>query len=598
MISFNEREAVKADLMRIYQEKFCGVHKMMLPTPGIMMFLPFCIGSRAECRSVGMQGKHVYVDLKSAFVSSLLKLPDQDLRTCYTTTGTGCIDRMKSLLKRGAFQLAGVELSWIFKPGVEPTMPLKTVGRRFNNQATETLIFPRSGKGLVMWTEFYAAYTAGLLQFYIIHSIIEFESLETHYLANRIKDLLVMRRGDENGVIKALLNLFYGKTIQGLGDLEANPFDVSGLSSISCFPIGGYVVGACRAIIGEIINNNNWIAIASDAVVVSGRGPVKTGPLAEAIQEEMTPLGYTFVENEFLGSQGLFLRSRGYILSGRKVKDGVPSEKTSLKIANMGMKTDRKPDEFDPDLVGYQQVDDFMTGLITGKLRCFNFQSFSDLEAEYKKNKEQREELQRELRNNRNMQSRLRQSAGISSSRLEVDYEKLGNGQSFRDYEHDRVVGYIAAGGPKAHALAQVLAEYDDLRQRYEEVAAYEIFPRKYFYTVGVNHSYDFKRVPIAETILPQTVEFDYGPSDGSFSTHYKFNHVSFTTRPLYSAAEYQQLIQNASYRMEHQDYVKMMQVLQEAGVLSTYHEQQYQPVRDAINSDSKLPVNNLSITE
>ena len=96
------------------------------------------------------------------------------------------------------------------------------------------------------------------------------------------------------------------------------------------------------------------------------------------------------------------------------------------------------------------------------------------------------------------------------------------------------------------------------------------------------------------ETVRPQTVEFDYGPSDHASSTNYKFQHVSFTTRPLYSAAEYQQLILHASYRMEPQDYVKMMQDLQEAGVLSTYHERQYKAEKDTDNAIQILVDNQL----
>jgi hypothetical protein len=573
MISFNQRESIKAALIRSYKERFCDVQKMMVPTAGVMMFLPYCIGSRAECRSVGMRGTLAYVDLKSAFVSALLMIPDYDFHTCYMTTGTACNVRMEAMLEFGAFQLAGIELSWVFKSDVDPTLPLKVAGRRYNNQKTEALIFPTSGKGPVTWTEFYAAYTAGLFESFIIHSIVEFEPLKTYHLAGRIKDLLVMRHDDAEGVIKGILTHFYGKTLSGLGNLKDNHFDVSGLSGISCFPLAGFMTGVCRAIIGEIIQSNLWHAIASDAVILDGSGPVRVGPLAETIQRKMDPLGYQFVETEFCGDQGLFLKSRGYLLFGHSVNDGVLAEKASLKLANMGMKTDRVRDEFDPAQLGAQQVNDFMTGLITGKLRCYNFQSFSHLENEYKNNKEQTKELQRELKNNRNMQSRLRKAAGISSTILKIRYNKLACSQPYKDYEKEQISAYIAGGGVKAEALTKVLSEYADLRRQYAEVSAYEIFPRRYFYTVGVNHTFDFKRVPIMESIEPETVEFDYGASDGSNSTHYKFRHVSFTTRPLYSANEYQQLIQAATYRMDHNEYIKMLEDLEGAGVLSHYHK-------------------------
>jgi hypothetical protein len=577
MASIIERERLKHELLQLYRQQCTEEKTLLVPTPGISMYLPCCIGGRAEVRTVGMQGLCTYVDLKSAFVSAALMIPDHDFRNTFVTTGIACDFRMRAMLSGGPFQVAGLEVSWLFKPGVEPTFPMRVEGRKYNGQVSETLIFPASGSGHITWPEFYAAYTDGLLEKFIVHSIIEFQPLETSYLSQRIRSLLIMRHDDDYGVIKGILTHFYGKTLQGLADVRENPTDVSGMSSISCIALGSFMNGVTRGITGQIIQRNRWIGIASDAVIIAGNQPVQTGPMAQAIQRVMDPLGYTFVGTDFLADQALFLKARGYLMSGQKVKNGVPSGKRVLKMANMGMKTDRQPDQFDPDKLGHQQVDDFMTGLISGRLRCYNFQSFSHLEREYAENKKQREDLQRQLRNSRNMQSRLRQAAGISAEKLEVEHCKRRIEIPFRDYETERVSAFIASGSKAAEALAKVMSEYQDLRSQYEEAASYEIYPRKYFYTVSVNHSYDMKRVPMLDTLRRERSEFTYGPSDGSSPTAYSFDHVAFDTRPLYSADEYKQLIQAAGYRMDYGGYVSMLDDLYRSGVLSDYHVGSYQ---------------------
>ncbi len=267
------------------------------------------------------------------------------------------------------------------------------------------------------------------------------------------------------------------------------------------------------------------------------------------------------------------MKSRAYLSHGRKVKNGIVSDKPSLKMAAMGMKVDRRKDEYDPDQLGPLQVEDFMTGLITGRLRCYNVQSFSLLEREYKKVDEQKKDLQGELKNGRNKISRLRKAAGISSEKLKSEYDRLGIDEPFKDYETRCVEDFLNSGVIKANVLKAVLQDHRQNQRRYDELAKHEIFPRNHFYTVRVDPSYDFKRVPLRDTVKPVRIEFDYGPSDGSSSKHYSFDHVEFDTRPLYSADEYQSLIRNASYRMAADDYITMLDKLHNAGVLTDHHE-------------------------
>lgn len=575
MISMSNKQAVKARLTEIYRQKYCSTSKSMVPVEGILMFLQFCIGSRAECNKVGMWGKHMYIDLKSAFVAALLMLPDHDMRRCYLTTGAdACKRRMRALMLFGAFQLIGLVLSWVLKPGFESSLPMKVKGRKYNGQETETVIYPMSGYGPVMWTEFWSILMAGGFESFTIHEIVEFEPLRTSNLADKIGEFLQLRHGDDVGIYKSILTHFYGKLQSGLSDLKDSHYNISKLSSIFCPPLGAYMVAVCRAIIGELIRSNPWLAIAADAVIIEGHQDVNLGLLADSITPVMELFGHQFVCTELRGQGGFGIKSRAYLLFGNKVNAGVVADKPSLKMAAMGMKVDRKKDEFDSEQLGPQQVDDFMTGLVTGKLRCENFQSFSHLEREYKLIKVQKEKLQRELKNGRNKLSRLRKAAGISSEILKLEYQKSDSGDSFKLFEKQRISSYIAGGGNKATALSAVLSEYKKLRKEYEEIAQAEVFSRKYFYTVKVNHTFDFKRVPVAESIEPQAIEFDYGPSDGSPSKHYKFDHVTFTTRPLYSADEYYSLIRNASYRMDATDYTTMLQDLDKAGVLSNHHKQ------------------------
>jgi len=568
------RALFQVELEKHYLSQQPGAQSVMVPTQGVDMFLDFCIGGRADCRDVGIRGAMVYADLKSAYASSLLMLMDHDFSQSYITTGSdACEQRMRDLLELGPFLVVGIVLDWEFKPDAEPTFPLKIKGVQYNGQETVRLIFPTTGRGSVMWSEFYAAYTMGLLKKFTIYQIIEFKQLPTNHLAVRIRELLVMRKGDDHGAVKAIINSFFGKTLQGLSDVRDDLYDTSGMSSVTCFPLGAYMTGTTRSILGQAINLNHWHGTASDAVIISGHGPVNAGSLAQMIQEEMNPLGFTFVEIEFIATSGLLVTTKGYQLRGMKVKDGVPSGKQTMKIAAKGMKVDRKPDSLDPAVMGFQQVDDFMTGLITGKLRQRNFRTFPDLKRQYDENAFRRRELQQKLHNSRNMQSKLRDQAGISSTQLRAQYARLSPNQTFAEYEQDRIAALIQSGTKRARALENVLANHQQLQQEYDEVVAYQIFPREYYYTVKVNTTFDMKRVPIPETLKPATVEFENASLDGTQRKKYSYIHTSFETRPVYSEKEYQQLIKAAKHRMRYEDYVAMMHELATAGVLSNYHD-------------------------
>ena len=246
--------------------------------------------------------------------------------------------------------------------------------------------------------------------------------------------------------VKLMINSTYGKFAQHSAALRDNPFDVEGLSAISCPALAAYMTSVCRAVVAELINYNDWVCIATDAVVILGEY-LRTGYLVELIQNRMDRLNYTFVEKDFIALQALFVKARGYLMWGHKVKDGEPYGPLTFKMAAMGMKVDRKPDEDVPERMGAQQVDDFMTGLTSGELKITNFQAFSSLEKQYEDKKVRSKELQQLLKNNRNTQSRIRISAGVNNEQLRKKYNSSLKNKTlpFHQFEKQGNLSYFSS---------------------------------------------------------------------------------------------------------------------------------------------------------
>ncbi len=586
-----------------YQAELSKTINLLVPTPGVISFLPFYYGGRVESRVVGVYGPAIYWDLRSAFPTALLMmLCDYDFQRCMTTTGAACMGRIAVLVKDGPFQAVGVYCSWRVKDGFEPIFPVKAEGRRYQGEKTETMIFPMCGSGHIMWPVFFVAYTQGMLDELIVHSIVEFERLDSHELSDHMGRLMELRRDDPYNIIKPIISMSYGKTAQNVANLREDPNDVEGMSAVSCPPLAALMTAVCLAVIGELINCNDWYFIATDAVVIAGHDLIKTGPVTDMIQKKLDEFGYKFVQRDFIADQGLFLRSQGEFMVGRRVKDDVPIAVPTAKMAAMGMKVDKAPDLLEPGRMGARQVHDFMIGLITGELRSINFQSFSDLDDQYRDQETRRKDLQVKLKLNRNGQSRLRISVGISTEHLRTIFSKqaAGFGESFADFEHECVTNFIATGSLKANTLQQLIEDHRKLHDEYEAVINRQIFPRKYLRTTSVNTTYDFKRVPLVETIEPETTIFSYGPSDDPTTNNYTFEHVRFQTRPLYSADEYRQLILAAKPRMTSQEYIDMLEDLKNHGVLSGNQKPSNSfRTNDTVTSDAKHVVSfNLPLLE
>ena len=109
-----------------------------------------------------------------------------------------------------------------------------------------------------------------------------------------------------------------------------------------------------------------------------------------------------------------------------------------------------------------------------------------------------------------------------------------------------------------------MLTEHTELQSEYDTVSNRQIFPRKYFRTISINTTYDMKRMPILESMSPESTHFAFGPSDGSNDKTYSYDHVRFSTRPLYSADEYRQLLYESKRNMNFDDYKNMLEELVE----------------------------------
>lgn len=574
-----------------YQRELHKTEVRLVPTPGVLGFLPFVYGGRTETNVVGTIGQCAHYDFRSAYPTAMYCLgKDYSFLRTFMTTGSACAERVEKLLEGGPFQIAGIYISWIFKKDVEPIFPVKAEGRTFQGEKTETLIFPSSGSGHIMWPEAYVALSQGLLQSFIVHSVHEFEKLETNYMSAHFEYLMRLKNEDSYNVVKLLANSSFGKTLQGLASLREDPHNIEELSAFSCAAIGAYMLSLTKCCIGEVINRNPWLVIATDAIVLKGHGPITTGPVIDMVREKVAKLNVDFICQDFVATQGLVVRSRGYLLEGHKVKDGQISGPQTWKMAAMGMKVRKKSDPLTPGRMGLEQIEDYMTGLISGELKITNFQTFSSLQQQYEDQNKRRKEIQQELKNNRNAQSRLRISAGLSYETLKRRFEKNPplDGQFFQDYEKEALQQFLDSRTPKANALKQLLSEYAALRSEYKALMARQIFSRKYFRTISVSTTYDFKRCPILETIKPDTFTLTYASSDGSSSKTFEFNHVQFQTRPLYSADEYRQLVLAAGRNMTPAQYEEMMEDLRFHGVLSSYHDLNGFRLRSDDNNDAE----------
>lgn len=301
--------------------------------PAADEFLKFYYGGRNEVFEVGARGGCTYYDLTSAYPVAVMML-DRDYRfdAPVVHTGEAAKDRVKSLrLSSNPFQIVGVMLSWRFKGDKQPLFPVR--------MENGSLVFPRAGRGYVMWPELFVAFDGDLLEFFEIEKVVEFLPVSNgpSALSDAVADMLIQRAVPENKMLfKLLLNSFIGKTTQSVtpklkGEFFKRGANVINPSSISCYPIAAYALSVCRAIMGELLNRNECYAITTDGFISPVR-ELKKGPVLKAVAERVAPTGHVAINADFVGVKSLFLKTRGYILV---------DESGRAKTAKMGVRVER-----------------------------------------------------------------------------------------------------------------------------------------------------------------------------------------------------------------------------------------------------------------
>ncbi|MCB2215686.1 MAG: DNA polymerase [Desulfobulbaceae bacterium] len=355
--------------------------------PGFDMqsFTDFYYGGWNDCRVVGSWGPCVYFDLKSAYPSAVMMLRyDYDFSRAIEHVGMDAQRQaMQMIEEMNPFQIAGVELAYEFRDDVEPIFPIRFDPRRLPNlslfEFSDQLIYPLIGTTCVGWPEFSVAINHGLLKKgYKVLRLVTYPRIgEGSIFANEIEYLLRMRGEPGKKILyKEICNFLYGQTAMGVS--RAITIDEHGLSesktppgSLTCIPIAAYCTSFCRAAMGELLAlGNPAYAITTDGFISpvtpenlrrDGILLTETDKCLRGLTRVSTgePLGYEFIEADFVAEQSLFLKTRGYVLVGTK------SGKPAIKMAKMGVQT--KAGAPDNDALYDPRVAEFLTHLIAGE---------------------------------------------------------------------------------------------------------------------------------------------------------------------------------------------------------------------------------------
>lgn len=338
-------------------------------------FVHFYHGGRNDVLSVGPRGEAHYLDLHSAYLTSVVMLQDYDFSKVRVTTGSNAEKRLQELCKQGPFQVVGIECSFRFKDDCKPIFPVRIdeaeslPGVRINFNS-DGIIFPKSGKSNLTMPEYWVAYNQQLLEQVIVHRVVEFKQLDTHWFSDEILRLLKLRKdSDESDKLfyKNILNFFYGKTAQGVKSaatsFKAHDFDMRvNVSSMTCYPLASYITGFCRATVGELLQRNCCYGITTDGFITPvsrDKLVIIDGDLCDLVQKKLEAGGFDkkFIGCDASGTRSLFIKTRGYLLVAPDKDDPSGSEKLQ-KLAAMGVRIDKKGS---PD-----PVKDFLTALQRG----------------------------------------------------------------------------------------------------------------------------------------------------------------------------------------------------------------------------------------
>jgi|GEM_PF-4419756 len=336
-------------------------------------FTRFYYGGRNDVVSVGPREKAYYLDLHSAYLTSVVMLKDYNFSKVTVRAGAEADARAQELFKLsrmaegdGPFQVVGIECSFVFKRThatsvfdgtsqtyVKVNRPVKPIFPiRIDESAelpnarvdfdTDGIIYPRCGSSCITWPEYWAAVNLDLLEHVYVYKITEFDKVAdpkvgyTNWLAEDVLGLLIKRKQAADDkynpssaanvlFLKNFLNFFYGKTAQGIQEtssaLKNHDLDKRiSTSAMTCFPLASYITGFCRSVVGELLQLNDCYGITTDGFITpTHRDNLVTGDLCNRVQMRLsTGKNGGFGDKKFIGSdytatKSLFLKTRGYM---------------------------------------------------------------------------------------------------------------------------------------------------------------------------------------------------------------------------------------------------------------------------------------------
>jgi hypothetical protein len=368
----NAKFAPKPDRSDMHWKTYLGYEngKMSLISKA---FTRFYYGGRNDVVSVGPRKEAYYLDLHSAYLTSVVMLKDYDFSKVTVRAGAEANARAQELFELskkgegdGPFQVVGIECSFVFKRthsttvfdgtsktnvqvnrAVKPIFPIRIDESAELPNArvdfdTDGIIYPRCGSSCITWPEYWAAVNLDLLEHVYVYKITEFEKVAdpkggyTNWLAEDVLGLLIKRKqaadDKENPAsvanvlfLKNFLNFFYGKTAQGIQEtssaMKNHDLDKRiSTSAMTCFPLASYITGFCRSVVGELLQLNDCYGITTDGFITpTPRDKLVTGDLCNRVQNRLsTGKNGGFGDKNFIGCEytatiSLFLKTRGYM---------------------------------------------------------------------------------------------------------------------------------------------------------------------------------------------------------------------------------------------------------------------------------------------
>ena len=501
-------------------------------------YVKYYFGGRNEVMQVGPVGRAIYYDLRSAYPTALIMLPDYDCSKSYTYQGKDAllaVERMEQS-SEGPFQIAGITVSFKFRDNVQPMFPVRIdeptdMPKAHLAYNTDGLIFPRSGHTNVTWPELWVArrkqYNGeDLFDELVIHSLTTFENLGTYKLSKAVLEILSKRDKKDkamDGFYKQILNFFYGKTAEGVRD-EAKTFKAHDIHSyvrhspVTCYPIASFITGFCRAAVGELLQYFECIGITTDGFIsqdttVEHEVAMSTTErlyFCRTVHNRVMHLN-PFISIDSQGDNCLFLKTRGYLFtSGGKIQSKLARAGAQAKrVAKVAASTNQD------DIDKYEQehitaTEDFLQKIQSGRCNKVTISSLKSIRKFFKMEVDARMEPD---------------PIASTAKKLIVNIVK-GNATKQRDEDEDDLYkGKVLSGRilPRTVESLPLMVTRENMK---------------------VNATFDMKRIPVD----PDVQLFMWN------GKRYEF--VSFKTRPLETASDFHLLRTLANRTSSHREYI------------------------------------------